>query len=198
MTLLKPADDELKVKCFVTYATSTSPNVFGGELPDSDVTLRIGQITSFTASNTDLIADEVVTLTCTANAGTAPTFHFVTREGDNTLDDSLFTEKVRGSVTQSGDAFSQEITLKSLVARTGQTVYCKVYQSINIILSTIIYLNDKSLYLFKDKSLYLFKDKSLYLFKDKSLYVLALRRSKVVPKKLINLKFLSRNVFIIL
>ena len=126
MTLLKPADDKLKVKCLVTYATST--NVFGGELPGSDVTLMIGQITSFTASNTDLIADEEVTLTCTANAGTAPTFHFVTREGDNTLDDSLFTEKVRGAVTQADDAFSQEITLKSLVARTGQTVYCKVYQ----------------------------------------------------------------------
>jgi len=124
---LRDADDELQVKCTVTYTSSTANNVFGGELAGDPITLNIGQITSFTASSTDIIKDNEVTLTCKATAETAPTFSFVTR--DDQLDFSLFEVVSTGAVTQQGgdDVFSQEITLKSLVARTtGQKVYCKV------------------------------------------------------------------------
>jgi len=126
---IQSTDDGLKVRCNIAYQADANNNVFGGTITSGGLELKIGSITSFTASNSGPIVGDTITLTCVATGASAPTFSLTT-DGTSTFNNEFLTtpEEIGSSVGADGTTHTVKYKTRSEkpnVLISGQKIDCR-------------------------------------------------------------------------
>ena len=125
---LQDTDNDLKVKCSITYQTDEAVKFYGSTVTSGELTLKIASITSFTASDLNPIVGETITLTCVATGETAPTFKFKTR-GRQDFDPTYYSLVNEGTPSTVGTTHTVLYSVKTVNVnsmRGGQVIDCLV------------------------------------------------------------------------
>jgi len=120
-------DDDLMVRCEITYTADSANNFNGGVVTSDTLTLKLASVTSFTVSSDSITNGDTITLTCVATGETVPTFTFYTR--GSAFDASKYTFVSGPTVETSGTTFTAEYvttTKQATVIQGGQKAYCEV------------------------------------------------------------------------
>ena len=129
---VQDTDDGVKVRCNITYQTDLNFSLYGGTVSSGDLTVKLAQITSFTASNPSPTVGEIITLSCTATGNAAPDFQFWSgiRSSFNTPYLEIIESK---TVSQAGNTYTATLKVKAILAnnlRNGESLTCRVSQRI--------------------------------------------------------------------
>lgn len=125
------AVQDYQFRCTITYDSITDEAVFGGAVQSAGMTLKLSEISSFTATPADPITGTNVVLSCEATGETAPTFTFYT-VNRKILDPTYFTTVTDKAVSTSGTTYTATMTVKAEapnILRSGETIYCMVRKS---------------------------------------------------------------------
>jgi hypothetical protein len=125
---IQATDDGLKVRCNIAYQADPSNNVYRGTVTSGDLVMRVATINSFTASQTDPIVGNTLSLTCIATGSSAPTFSLTTDERRSFEDTFLTTPVELSAVSSVGTTHTVKYETQATrpnVLRGGQVIYCQ-------------------------------------------------------------------------
>ena len=129
---VQDTDDGLKVRCNIAYQTDLNFSLYGGTVSSGDLTVKLAQITSFTASNPSPTVGEIITLSCSATGNTVPDFQFWI--GMRSSFNNPYLEIVESkTVSQAENTYTATLKVKAILAnnlRNGESLTCRVSQRI--------------------------------------------------------------------
>ena len=109
-------------------ATDLDLSFYGGSISSGDLTVKLAQITSFTASNPSPTVGETITLSCSATGDTAPDFQFWS--GMRSSFNTPYLEIVESTtVSRAGNTSTATLKVKAILAnnlRNGESLTCRV------------------------------------------------------------------------
>ena len=128
---LREDDDQLMVKCKITYPDVNEKNFVGGEVEATPLTLKIASISSFTVNDAVPIAGNSVTFTCIATAQSQPQFSLTTK--GSPLKHGRFEITEEPDIEQNVYDFTKKYVITTKLAYvSGQTLTCTVCKTLFI------------------------------------------------------------------
>ena len=131
---VQDTDNGVKVRCNIAYQTDLNLSLYGGTVSSGDLTVKLAQITSFTASNPSPTVGETITLSCSATGDTAPDFQFLS--GMRSSFNNPYLEIVESkTVSEDGYTYTATLKVKAILAnnlRSGESLTCRVSQRVEI------------------------------------------------------------------
>ncbi|KAL5249910.1 hypothetical protein ACHWQZ_G015848 [Mnemiopsis leidyi] len=124
---LNSNEDGLKVRCKIAYDTDAENHLFGATVTSSDITLKIAQIISVSASDVGPTTGDTITLTCVAVGESAPTFKFFSKD-KSSLDETFFQEVEALAETSESTTHTAVYVTKAIapnVLRNGEVIICE-------------------------------------------------------------------------